>query len=223
MREMILTALLAALFPCGAWAQPDAEEFAPEEVSKEVYVTVEESCAHGPAMDHRRGGGPKWRHKVRNALRHGRFPGHGKMGKKGWAFRGHGPCGKKGFGGGRKWMPRFFKRLKKACKCLGLDDSQKKTIKKIVFGHKVAAIRLKAEMKVSKLGIRHALQQNPPDFKAARKHADGLTKVKSKMNSSRLGAFEKAYGVLTPEQKKKIGEGCCKKHGKGGCKKGKHH
>lgn len=98
-------------------------------------------------------------------------------------------------------------------KDLGLDDTQKETIKEI--GSRVAkdTIRQKADIQVARIELRDILHKDPVDMKAAEAKLKQLEALRTDLHLSHIKTMEEVKAKLTPEQRKKFMENLKKRKG----------
>ena len=83
---------------------------------------------------------------------------------------------------------------------LGLTTEQQDKIKKIHFEAKKEAIKLKAEIELAKLELKHMMMADTPDEKEILKAVDNLGQLKTKMKKSEIQKRLATHKVLTKEQ-----------------------
>lgn len=89
---------------------------------------------------------------------------------------------------------------------LNLTAEQSKAIEDTLMAHKKDMIKAKADLQIAKLEMAELMKSDNPDFAKAREKAKEISKQEEAMKISMLNSAEKAYSVLTPEQKKKLAD-----------------
>ncbi|MFH1725261.1 MAG: hypothetical protein ABII00_11660 [Elusimicrobiota bacterium] len=205
MQKTMLAILVGSLMSCGVvWAQDADDEGPGIAADEEVVEWQEPDEADAPSYEH------PW-------VPMGRAMGH-RDGPSAWGGRGagmgRGMAGRRdGRGGGMRdgsgpghgqACQRFIGIIRRNAKELGLDDKQKEGLKDLLFDLREKRIQNQADKKIATLGMRRELMKHPPDFKKARAKADEINKASATMMHSGLDAMEKAYALLTSEQKDEL-------------------
>lgn len=100
----------------------------------------------------------------------------------------------------------FYGTIKRLKDELGLSDRQSERLDGMLFDFQVAGAKKKMEVYVLGLELRRDLKSSPPDFVQGRKRLEAMYEVIRVMSLTAYDAVAKAYEVLTPEQRKKLGK-----------------
>ena len=94
---------------------------------------------------------------------------------------------------------------------LELTDAQIERLKKIKLEHKKAMIRMRADLEIAELELKHLLHETEPNRSAIDSKITAMGDLKTKMKKSKVHSHLDARSVLTKEQLEKC------QHGQSGC------
>lgn len=120
-----------------------------------------------------------------------------RMGGQGFAGHGMGQGGRGGFG--------FFGHLGRLQQELDLSDQQVQQIKGIFAGVHEQNAQYRDQLRGGFRDVAQTLLANPNDLAAAQARLDQQAAAERAMKGNLLAATSKALGVLTPEQRTKLG------------------
>ncbi|MGB8657357.1 MAG: periplasmic heavy metal sensor [Candidatus Zixiibacteriota bacterium] len=95
-------------------------------------------------------------------------------------------------------------RLSERIEKLGLSDKQISDMKEIQYNFRKTQIGLVADLKTSRLELRHLMMQEKPDQSQITKTIDGIAEAQKSLLKNNVDTKLAMKAVLTPEQFKKF-------------------
>ncbi|MEW6558319.1 MAG: Spy/CpxP family protein refolding chaperone [Elusimicrobiota bacterium] len=87
---------------------------------------------------------------------------------------------------------------------LNLTDEQVKALEQIRLDYRRDAIKRQADTKLARLDLREIMQQDKPDFAAAKSKIKQISELQLASKLAMIDAMEKGYNILTKEQQDKL-------------------
>lgn len=97
-----------------------------------------------------------------------------------------------------------YKLLMRNADQVGLDDTQKSSLKELKYGMKKDNIKTKAEIKVLKIDLAEALREDVKDQAAINAMIDEKYQLKARMKKDQIGALAAMDELLTDDQQNEL-------------------
>lgn len=209
-KKLLVLAIVSAIFGAGPWAKaqeaPQGEEEAAEEALEEAQpgdggAQMEEESER-PAMP------PQEMERIRERLKDNapsKFNRDEKpmMGipedARGELRRGVGPAEMQG----PQLLP-FLDFLMDHSAAIEFDEGQVKALNELRLKHRIASIKLRADLDTAALMLKTAMDPGAPKFDEARTQAKELASASEKLHLLSIDGFERAFGIVTAAQREKL-------------------